>query len=124
MDTNKQYIKMCERAQEIQKYYQKEHKVNISLGDWVYQYTIKSIKTVPNKYLPEVGFWVPRQDQLQEMVYHEEWDGLELYTFVEFSAYVIKYYKCGTLEQLWLAFVMKEKYNKIWNNEKEEWKLI
>jgi len=30
---------------------------------------------------------------------------------------------CGkTMEQLWLAFVMSEKYGKIWNGENEEWK--
>jgi len=32
-----------------------------------------------------------------------------------------RYIKIGSFEQFWLAFVMYKKYNKVWNNEKEEW---
>jgi hypothetical protein len=27
-----------------------------------------------------------------------------------------------TMEQLWLAFVMSEKYGRIWDEENEEWR--
>ena len=60
--------------------------------------------------------WLPRQDQLQEMVkkdgdvvdwqfYHFANDGLTDY---------LNYF--NSMEQLWLAFVMKEKHNKTWSN--------
>ena len=64
------------------------------------------------------------QDQLQEMMYddiinkphyllnqfYQDWYSKEYNVFLNWS-----------MEQLWLAFVMHEKYHKIWNPEKEEW---
>jgi hypothetical protein len=46
--------------------------------------------------------WLPRQDQLQEMYG----------TFQECS---VNGGVVTSMEQLWLAFVMKEKHNKVWN---------
>ena len=82
------------------------------------------------------------QDQLQEMVYmedalYEKWQTLkpilgESRNRMLINAFGVfnnkKYdaprnlFPCdifASMEQLWLAFVMKEKYNKIWNGE--EW---
>jgi len=33
-------------------------------------------------------------------------------------------YPGDSMEQLWLAFVMKELHNKVWNSEKEMWEAI
>jgi len=80
--------------------------------------------------------WLPRQDQLQEIM---EWENniptevvWKLRQFHEYydppPCMSTKYYKSQppnytlqftTMEQLWLAFVMKEKYNKIW--DKDNW---
>ncbi len=74
---------------------------------------------------PIVPLW--RQDQLQEMIVGR--GGRESRIVVHESLYRFSYsnYKDGahptnifdTQEQLWLAFVMKEKYGKVWNGE--EW---
>lgn len=67
--------------------------------------------------------WLPRQDQLQAMfgdyltcknhIYSAGYNDNEyaMY-FGESSSYWDKF---STFEQLWLAFVMKEKYGKCWN---------
>lgn len=81
-----------------------------------------------NRYI-----WLPRQDQLQEMVLpnFEGKDRYAIYEIVDaFNKFVFKgsrsrlgALKHGlfdpSMEQLWLAFVMKEKYNKAWNGD--EW---
>lgn len=66
--------------------------------------------------------WLPRQDQLQEMV------GLDIIALCrDFRDFAFNNYADATtddidpvctftsMEQLWLAFVMKEKYNKVWD---------
>jgi len=72
--------------------------------------------------------WLPRQDQLQKIVDKQyftiEWyNGVTLY--LPFAATVCfdnpKHCKQFTsMEQLWLAFVMKEKYDKFWDGK--DWK--
>jgi len=64
-----------------------------------------------------------RQDQLQEMVdltgdYDNNYPNwmLVLSNFVDF---LDKPNQANSMEQLWLAFVMFQKFNKIWNGE--EW---
>ncbi len=79
------------------------------------------------------------QDQLQEMIDYEVdytigrvkpsfWTLLEnLRRFMQIGIFRttqgdfdgVKYY-CTSMEQLWLAFVMKEKFNKVWSGK--EWK--
>ncbi len=71
------------------------------------------------------------QDQLQKILKEPLWDimgnFLEWYLEhpeIETNARVVgKTFYCegylGSMEQLWLAFVMKEKYNKVWTGE--EW---
>jgi len=71
------------------------------------------------------SFWLPTQEQLQEMI-KDKWiceaDMLFVFKYwiekamVEKIISVAKY----TLTELWLAFVMHEKYNKIWTGEKWE----
>jgi len=66
--------------------------------------------------------WLPRQDQLQDMIPNEPaWD----YRFSKFSNWVdteLGMEVCNSvdsMEQLWLAFVMNELYQKKWNGK--EW---
>jgi len=74
----------------------------------------------------EVSTWLPRQDQLQEIWWKSTPDGtyLKLWTMVEefyghYERYGYPKY-AFSMEQLWLAFVMKELYNKIWDGD--NWK--
>jgi len=66
--------------------------------------------------------WLPRQDQLQEMLgeiipdihIRKKLDGKWYITWMQFGQWEIL---CDSMEQLWIALVMKEKYNKTWNGE-------
>lgn len=108
MDKSERYIKMCEKAEEIQLYFIEPF---IITND-IHSYWVGHI-------------WLPRQDQLQEMVKCVE---LPILCQV-FEMFTTKRYE-GTesttafiftsMEQLWLAFVMKEKYDKVWAGD--SWK--
>jgi len=147
MDTSKEYIKMCQKAKEIQKLLDKCNYGNqLVFGNtfllqgyevnWLKQYGngkkceqwVTDYWTSDNPtFYGKNTIWLPRQDQLQEMVkekdllnlcdrfdlgLRENIDGIYSYT---------DYHKTfKSMEKLWLAFVMKEKYNKTWNGE--EWK--
>ena len=65
-------------------------------------------------------FQLERQDQLQEMVgdFSAQCDELLMW-FDKGEPPLLGERKITSMEQLWLAFVMKELYNKIWNGE--EW---
>ena len=121
MDTTPEYIKMCVAAVEIQALapgrdgtYFEEHNFiadelgNIAKEDNGYYYMLSGEKHI----------WLPRQDELQEMVkesslsesltafYHWNYDiGFIWKSDKEFTS----------MEQLWLAYVMQELYQKTWN---------
>lgn len=143
MDTTKKYIEMCEKAEEIQKEWKPKrgdfytvvvHGKATDITD-VY---IDGFPLLPQRFisLSELYIWLPRQDQLQEML--DKWTLLAkvrgLFDFcepeftcpeeptckecVKLGLYARKNFI--SMEQLWLAFVMKEKYNKMWNGK--DWK--
>lgn len=73
--------------------------------------------------------WLPRQDQIQEMIepdcykflykldrFIEKEDKFEIYGYPHADLDNVK-----TLEQLYISLYMKEKHNKVWDGEK--WKL-
>jgi len=75
------------------------------------------------------GIWLPRQDQLQEMVKGDKHMHLLAYEFASYFHGTIDplYAYLGqdnftvdadnSMEQMWLAFVEKENYNKIWDGD-------
>ena len=139
MDTSTEYIKMCEKATEIQKLFQALE------GDW-YFCRCTDIKEYPHGYGlmilshgdPDIvsefliksptDVWLPRQDQLQAMLdgdfwsqfcdinYWTETDRFEIYDTKD----PIDRISLKSFEQFWLAFVMSEKFNKFWNGN--DWK--
>jgi hypothetical protein len=130
MDTSETYIKMCEKAEEIQE----QNPCNASdgngkplsfeKGNWYSHHG--HVYVAKYDYLIAGSIWLPRQDQLQDMYgdYHKCLGAL--YWWTECHKMSGKYDYWGydsdtfeTMEQLWLAFVMKEKYNKVWNGD--EW---
>jgi len=154
MDNSETYIKMCEKAEEIQA------RRRLKEGDiiaWRHnpsnknsknfyltwsEYTIeaitafnanKRVKQLREADLSQVmaGFmyphleitWLPRQDELQEMIQRsDEYARPFVARFAKWVHDEIDYVLMQSLksmEQLWLAFVMKERYLKIWNGE--EW---
>ena len=129
MDTTLKYIKMCEEAKEIQDLAPKirtriHTKMNICIcsddkfGLGGVYYCMDTVSddgiTVESTY----AVWLPRQDQLQEILNKTTYFILMDFTnFVDskwgYESCVVNKY---SMEQLWLAFVMKEKFNKHWDN--------
>lgn len=113
MDISETYIKMCEKAEEIQ-----NQKPDGSQGEFVFceGEVYQEMDDCP--LTPFI--WLPRQDQLQEMVSFrgfidwEHWLG-HIYGWNYGNKPNGHLHIFETWEQLWLAFVMKEKYNKVWN---------
>lgn len=66
-------------------------------------------------------FQLERQDELQEMV-RGEFKNLETFVYFFWSWMARKQVEIidgfNSMEQLWLAFVMNEKYKKVWNGDK------
>ena len=153
MDTTETYIKMCEKAEEIQPCLDDKDGVG---GTWVsslilyhtapmnqphnrdgyYHVTdevaVRRCEQCGNEddYIKSSrAIWLPRQDQLQEMVFGtgQTWEGMAIVgqaqTILDFGNELwsesekVRTAVPQTWEQLWLAFVMKEKYQKIWNDE-------
>lgn len=118
MDTTEQYIKMCEKAvPDI-------HCTNFNtlVGDrWGIHLVSGDIFYFNSK---GHATWLPRQDQLQEMLefpmgmFNDNfWSALgDLHEYA-FTPNIFNEWIPLTMEQLWLAFVMKEKYGKVWDGE-------
>jgi len=157
VDTSKEYIKMCEKAEKIQKFWRdkKSHIEDIMyinednerllvLKEPIFHLSEYADKKREHICFEQYGLfpipltkfdkdpfyryddenlniiWLPRQDQLQEMV------GLtalepNIFVLMNFSRELYNVKEKFSWEQLWLAFVMKEKYNKIWNGK--EWEV-
>lgn len=132
MDTSKEYIKMCSKAEEVQKLRRPTTDGFIIENVWEDGDIIKYPQGRVGLFnplwflggiLPEKYVWLPRQDQLQEMIKSREpgW-GLML-SFWEFINDYKKSpivtggkFQIYSIEQLWIAFVMKELYQKKWVN--------
>ena len=74
----------------------------------------------------ESNIWLPRQGQLQEMIRDNHTDWHLLVAFQDWVRHTAgglpiipgDKFLLWSIEQLWLAFVMKEKHNKVWDGEK------
>jgi len=137
MDTSETNIKMCEKAEKIQEiWHSKElrpdkryrdaralakHYAKGYEGSWVIQ-DDKYIILVDYEY--ETAYkgndiWLPTQCQLQEMLLNPP-NTLcpDILTMLRlFNIFASVNPQFTSMEQLWLAFVMREKYNKVWNGE-------
>ena len=142
MDTSIEYIEMCEKAlDEIQRVWTPANGDCFAIcinSEWrsgivadcgeAGQKHYRSYSDDPDNEGGYLYTWLPRQDQLQEIIMK---DGsikttIGRMTFevafglsVVFTERVGRYTKYNwSMEQLWLAFVMKEKYGKIWDGTK------
>ena len=132
MDTSKEYILMCEKAPKLQPHdLEFENRDYISYkGKWGIYFNASFYLegTFDEGFIDyELNpFRIHTQDQLQGML-HKTFQGVYALGKCAYLFNGIKknreYYGIfKSMEQLWLAFVMKEKYNKIWNGE--EWKKL
>ena len=125
MDTSENYIKMNVKAPEIQRLLPEDDREHCYLvcsqyGWYFHSEGFKGEKiTLSDCGCIAPSVWLPRQDQLQEMIMPKDRPVAYL-----LNAFLIF---CGDLplticnvfasfEQLWLAFVMKDK-GKVWNGE-------
>lgn len=123
MDTTEQYIKMCEGAiadlwaddcnwRIGSLWFNKKTGVIIPIA-WTGPWSKHEVK----RYVP---LW--QQDQLQEMLRGERKHSLETWNLHwAFHNWLIRSgvnTENGSFEQLWLVFVMHEKYGKRWDGEK------
>jgi len=127
MDTSKEYIEMCRKAEDIQTLW------NFKDGDYIYT----SHKNNEPSWRVWSGYdawdypcvtslrdpiWLPRQDQLQDMViekYKKHWGNSVMLGLMEEVVGWGTQYTYVSMEQLWLCFVMDERYGKLWNGS--EW---
>lgn len=143
MDTTPKYIEMCRKATEIQLSWEPANG-DFFAYDIVYivgnyrddnQQTVRYDGDEFSQFkecyeliesdicIKEDAIWLPRQDQLQGMLEwtrNGEFGILLIDAFYEFA----KSYNpipfsddSMTWEQLWLAFVMKKNFSKVWNGE-------
>jgi|SRR3972149_3962879 len=131
MDTSETYIKMCEKSVEIQPKIKlawhngKKDKPRSDRhwqpGDFYSQNGEADVMDVgadPYYYRPDgVAIWLPRQDQLQEMVKIPIYDSLVVLE-LRMRRDIGYWGNFISWEQLWLAFVMQDKYGKSWVGEK------
>lgn len=119
---DKSYHLMCKEAKEIQELWEMnegDYYVNPRYGKHIILY-----QRLVNK---DDRFWLPRQDQLQGMILTESndyWKMIKDFNdWVDIYAEKIQGYPSRqfySMEQLWLAFVMFEKFNKVWAYNKWE----
>ncbi len=129
MDQTADYVKMCGSAKGIQKTWTPEFGdffVSLSLGMTSPSQTITSDLEKEASYLKTIkAVWLPRQDQLQEMVieqYATPWDLAIAFTNVLMGDRSSYFDKFDSMEKLWLAFIMLERNKKQWKEGK--WVLL
>ena len=140
MDTSETYIKMCEKAEEIQPHFEEDDSVGGTFiggnllchhqSNWErehskipsgvfyvmeesYTDTCTTCGNEEEKHKVIKTIWLPRQDQLQEMIGYPDYINL-LTEFIEDIA------AHKTMEQFWLCLLMNHKYGKDWANN--EWR--
>lgn len=123
MDTSEVYIKMCEKATEIQ---ERKQITGVVHGDYVYalpnsKFSFFTGKVVLFTGSPHLKYallgcvFIPRQDQLQEMFgdYHKCIYFLHDAQCPEVN-FPDPFPEVTSMEQLWLCFVMQTLYRKVW----------
>ena len=122
MDKSKEYIKMCD-CPEIQKNHNQkigDRQIDNDSDETNESYIVTALGSLGENvpcYPHEI--WLPRQDQLQEMVEDNVYNFVfDFYHFVMKLCRKQKNTSLPSMEQLWLTFTMKEKFNKTWDGEK------
>jgi len=128
MDLSNNYIKMCQKASEIQTVWDPHDGDCINPGGhvhydgWDSSFTEQDNRTLLNDR-PHI--WLPRQDQLQSFIWNNNEEQLsQAYYIVQMMRDWVRenleYSKqFKSMEQLWLAYAMHMKFGKIWAGE--EW---
>jgi hypothetical protein len=123
MDKSSHYIKMCESAKVIQKQWKPDFGdffVSMLLGLTSPCQSIASDLEKKVSYLKKLkAVWLPRQDQLQEMViekYATSWDLAIAFSNILMADNASYFDNFDSMEKLWIAFIMLEKHRKKWKD--------
>ncbi len=123
MDKSPYYIKMSERAKMLQKQWKPgfgDFFVSMSSGQTSPCLTVVSELEKKVSYLKTIkAVWLPRQDQLQEIVienYATPWDLAVAFSNVLMADNTSYFDNFDSMEKLWLAFIMLEKHRKKWKD--------
>lgn len=123
MDKSSHYIKMCQGAKVIQKQWNPDFGdffVSMSLGLTSSCQPIVSDLEKKVSYLKTIkAVWLPRQDQLQDMVidkYATPWDLAIAFSNSLMGDNTSYFDNFDSMEKLWFAFIMLEKYKKKWKD--------
>ena len=122
MDKTLEYVQMCKGAQEIQDAWDK---YNAHVGDMCARLRPNGGGYAPMVFVRtshEWTIWLPRQDQLQDMVidaYRTGWQDSIILGLMEEVVAWGKQLPYASMEQCWLCFVMHVKYAKVWTGA--EW---
>jgi hypothetical protein len=116
---------MCESAKVIQKKWKPafgDFFVSMSSGRTSACLSLVSELEKKVSYLKTIkAVWLPRQDQLQEMLiekYATPWDLAIAFSNVLMDDNTSYFDNFDSMEKLWLAFIMLEKYGEKWSNGK------
>ena len=128
MDISPEYIAMCD-CPEIQKghvdktgdLFANKWFIGVYIRDESYIYEVEDSPKREQRINNPI--WLPRQDQLQEMVGGFEagfvdWFHWRNAIYPHMQNPFNKEWRFTSMEQLWLAFVMKENHNKTWDGNK------
>lgn len=128
MDITEKYVKMCEKADEVQKF--KNEWDGDSPDFWFG--TNQEVFEIAGYFYANRAFcpWLPRQEDIQAMfkriydvdnmiaTFHSWYRGFTIDGHLNIREYKDPENKnFNTFEQLWLAFYMRDRHNKIWNGE-------
>ena len=123
MDTSETYIKMCEKAWKFLK-------PDIPIGELLFSRRLRMLYVLDGKVVhwresvntsnSDRAFPLLEQDQLQEMIGNYENCLALIDRYDQESSVDYDYPEVKSMEQLWLAFVMKEKYSKVWSGAQWE----
>jgi len=118
---------MCEKAEEIQAlnnwvrcnfYFHPKDGNIVTIGEECRDFTVVIDVADGSRFaLDDPVIWLPRQDQLQEMV-DSDWSGdliRRFYVWCKEYGFTTK--AIASMEQLWLGFVMHSLYSKRWDGE-------
>lgn len=125
MDNSQQYIDLCREATEIQNRWWTvgDHYAEWIIDRWSAELFLgHEFYSVATDGTPMINWvWLPRQDQLQDMIHDYKASQMKFSgnhgLIMDFASWVAdeSNLPCVSFEQLWLAFVMHEKFNKNWN---------
>ena len=135
MDVTEKYILMNRKAEEVQKLLHQ----GVRLYGTPFWYNNILIRVIAGEVFYFADFnevkketiWLPTQDQLQKLT---DLSGKVLHLLtnispkyrlevdLQSSGIILLIVDGDSLEQIWLKFIMKDKYNKEWDEKSKDWR--